>query len=52
MTDRLLICEECGGPCNGRDADGCAICADCALETYDDLESLLDIALSEDKSND
>jgi hypothetical protein len=40
------LCSECGedavGFCNGL-----PICEDCAFETYGDLESLLDVALSE-----
>ncbi|MFT4115440.1 hypothetical protein [Bradyrhizobium sp.] len=42
-----LRCEECGEAAVGIDDDGCAICDDCALETYGDLESLLRVALKD-----
>ena len=47
MSDSAqFICEECGEPATGKTIDGDAICLDCAIETYGDLESLLDIGLS------
>lgn len=45
-----LKCEECGEDAVGFDDDGVAICEDCALETYSDLEGLLAIAMSEPSS--
>jgi hypothetical protein len=42
-----LFCEECGEPA-ATNHRGIVICEDCALECYGgDLETLLDIALSD-----
>jgi hypothetical protein len=40
-------CEQCGERACGFDDDGFAICEDCALETYGDLETMLRIVMRE-----
>lgn len=47
MSERELVCEECGEPAFGFDDDGVAICEDCALENYGELEDLLRVAMRE-----
>lgn len=48
MKEHLeLECEECGAPAFEFDDDGVAICEDCALENYSELEDLLRIALND-----